>query len=278
LFVRKRRNRWDDIFEKEEDDAIERSVRNFRDPTRRLDLEIETDARPYQYGLVGQYSPPLQSPTTDTRPTSTNTTFDPMMMVEPGGHLGYGNHVRGASLTQPMISPTASEYYNQGPSPLPTSRPSTSGSTVPLQGRPPSQAGRSPSGHSMHGRPLSAQSEFGAGPSRGRSQTSISSTGNYYSNAFPMQTNLYSDTLPMHVDRTGSASGSGSQSQVEEQRRQLQLANPSPDTPASSTVAVDQKLVGGQPRRTSTQPVVVHQDSGRVGGEPGLLPPPAYSA
>jgi hypothetical protein len=210
---------------------------------------------------------------------NTMNTFDPMMMVEPAGQMGYGNHRRGNSLTQPMISPAASEYYNQGPSPMPShSRPSTSGSSVPLQ-----LAGRSPSGHSGHNRPPSGQSEFGvgAGPSRGRSQTSISSTGHHYSNAFPMQIHYPADGVAMHVDRTGSVSGSGSQSQQEEQRRQLQLANPSNDSPMSSTPAVDQKLLGGQQRRMS-QPVVVHQDSGRVDTrtEPSrdhpLPPPPAY--
>jgi hypothetical protein len=66
LINSKRRNSWDDIFEREDDGMETNHVRNMRDRGRRLDLGYEVDQnfepKPYQYGLVGTQAPMVSPP------------------------------------------------------------------------------------------------------------------------------------------------------------------------------------------------------------------------
>lgn len=250
---RKRRRHWDDLFDREDDRAIERSIRDYRDPNARVDLENETDPYPYQYGLATQYS----------HSVSSVTNFDPAMMVSNDPSPGLNAHGRQLSSSQTILPPGATTYYNQPQDPY------SSWGIHPL---------------SIQTRMVSRQPEFVESPS---------STSLHRQNSVPVHVNhypspdgiIYVDTGPQR----STSGASGSQSQGEEQVQQMQLANPSPNSPvAPAATSVDRKAVG---RRLRTNKQQVIGRSGRRSGvaatagprsggpedEPHQPPPPAYA-
>ncbi|KAJ8522399.1 hypothetical protein ONZ45_g1060 [Pleurotus djamor] len=114
-FIMKRRSRWDDIFEKEE----EEQGRARHDG--RFSLDVDNEPKPYQYGLVGHVpSPSVQSP--PNSPPLGPTTM---------------NHNRRPSATgmpAPLsLSPSFTTSGHSAPqSGANLSRPSSAGSTQPL--------------------------------------------------------------------------------------------------------------------------------------------------
>ncbi|KAF8891357.1 hypothetical protein BD779DRAFT_1699869 [Infundibulicybe gibba] len=268
-FILKRRKRWDDIFDKDEDDIIATGAAN-ANRRGRFSLDVESEPKPYQYGLVGH----VATPTLTTPPTS-----PPMR----NGALPPDQHNRNRSSLTPL-------NFNMSTTPGPTSlssRSSTAASNYPLvrqQSRPGEFGARSPppgqtlsSGHG-HNPSLSASS-FVSQPV---------SLSNWTSNSGP-------HPVPGGEDYFGNTNRSGSPTSVLEQPRTvLQVANAmgSPDSAMFGDIsqpAADQTEQRDGKGRLLTSPKkapLVHLDGGAFQSPPAgasgssnaVRAPPAYSA
>ncbi|KAG6864989.1 hypothetical protein C0991_005811 [Blastosporella zonata] len=282
-FILRRRKRWDDIFEKEEDDFITAGARGGKRPGR-FSLDVDPEPKPYQYGLVGHALPPTGS----SPPTSPP--------IRPSVGSSNINHARNTSLTP--LNPSNHTV---------SSRPSTGSSQQPLY---PPQQGYVP--------PLPQQAvEYASDPSTTLTHNHSASTASFMSapvshahshwgggvgpgyndgmggiGAAMMGLSapvMIPDDVVAHQDRSGTPTS------IQEPRR-LQVTNALPSefdfdfgessSSAAAAAAAAAPLRDGKGRlvmRTSNPPVV-HVDGGRV---PDAAPvattaaapsrPPAYT-
>lgn len=301
--LRKRKRRWDDIFDKEDDEIIAAAGAGTR-RNQRFSLDVDVEPKPYQYGLVGQATAPHPA----SPPHS-----PPMRPSIPSNNL---SHARSSSLS-PLNVPMASLVSHPSATTI-SSRPSTAGSTQPL--RPPSQQGyfqpqQQPArpgdfGRSTSATPSGAHSHSHSSGSFTSPPVSLSnwsaSTGPGYVGPAMMGMGAGSTVSDDHLYNR-----SGSPTSILEPRR-LQVANLPLMSPASdvfdpfasssaaaaaiamaSTTAVPQRDGKGRLRMSTEKAPVVHLDGGRVqqelearssaaggsAGPSGVGPsPPAYEA
>ncbi|KAG6907080.1 hypothetical protein DXG01_010652 [Tephrocybe rancida] len=289
-FILRRRRRWDDIFEKEENDIIAAGARGGMYPAR-FSLDVDPEPKPYQYGLVGQaIAPSAASP-----PNS-----PPMRASAGAGNI---HHARTTSLT-PLNPVTASN-------PTLSSRPSTGGSTQPLY---PPQQGYTQPGYQQQGYPppLPTQQpmDLNSNPSsltHNHSASTASFTSAPVSHAHwaggvgpghnaGIGAAFLGLTTPVMIADEEAQNRSGTPTNIYEPRR-LQVTNApefefgeSSSSAAAAAAAAAVPLRDGKGRIVlrSTGPPVVHQDGGRLAPdvEPAITAagssgsgsmPPAYT-
>ncbi|KAG5650612.1 hypothetical protein H0H81_011660 [Sphagnurus paluster] len=278
-FILKRRRRWDDIFDKEDDEIIATGARR----AGRFSLDVDAEPKPYQYGLVGQGAAPSAISPPNSPPAR------PSVPVGAADIL----HARSSSLAPLNMPLTAS-------APLPSattvsSRPSTAGSAQPLYPAPTAgilqQQQAQALQHQNYGRPSSTATHA-------HSHSSVSFTSppvalaQWTGGAPGPGYNGGTAALMGLSMGTGAGAGasaaedyfnrSGSPTSIQETRR-LQVANARPLSPAESesfslaeipssssaaAAATVEPVVqrDGKGRIVSTGPVepLVHLDGGRV--------------
>ncbi|KAF5386618.1 hypothetical protein D9615_001542 [Tricholomella constricta] len=271
-FILKRRRRWDDIFEKDDDEIIATGARR----AGRFSLDVDVEPKPYQYGLVGH----AVAPSAVSPPNS-----PPMRPSIPPGSTDI-HHTRASSLTPLNVPLTASTPLASATTV--SSRPSTAGSQQPIYPVAPSQQGyfqqqqqscpttdysRSNSNTHSHSHssgsftspPVSlANWSGGLGPGyNGGTPTTIVGMG--------MGTTIPDE--PTYPNRSGSPT-----SIQEMQMGRLQVTNAIPLSPASETfefmqgpsssaaaaMPVQQRDGKGRIRMSMGIPPLVHLDGGRV--------------
>ncbi|TFK54686.1 hypothetical protein OE88DRAFT_1731998 [Heliocybe sulcata] len=258
LMWRRRRYNFDDIFNDGPDDTPAHPVERAKSRT----LDLGSEPKPYQYGLVGASTPPL-SADHHSQTTADTLAVSPTMgagtnPASPNAH-GRNNSLTPLMVTGAMLSPSHSQPHTA------SSRPSTSGSMQPL---------------------IQQQQVYHPGPT---AQPALA------------EWNPNTDGLGLGSDigyEFGSAQSVGSgTAQEEHRRRMLLVANPEtrPMSPASVAAGSESASTRGEkasyrPRRESAS-VVVHRDGGRAPQSPpgpsasgsganrgsGEAPPPAYS-
>ncbi|TFK72712.1 hypothetical protein BDN72DRAFT_894529 [Pluteus cervinus] len=273
IFIMKRRRRWDDIFDKEDDNVIAHAGMDHHDGGSGGDV---VEPKPYQYGLVGQVAPP---------PTFTSSTHSQSMK---------GNLPPGAGLGDASYSPYTDPYagggggnYTGGKGSIPphmmggggnlgvaavTSRPSTAGSTQPL--RP--GTGSTPShGHTQ------SNSNVSSPPMSLSNWSAVSPAGTYNN---PLPSTIYSPS----EDGTATSSGvgvggiypnnrAGSPMSYQEPPRRLHVTNVVGGAPQSPDSTGEFMLGGGGGGhqnlqvdgkgriKLSAEPMpLVHTDGGRI--------------
>lgn len=289
---RKRRRRWDDIFDKEDDIIIPPvGGRN----NGRFSLDVDVEPKPYQYGLVGQAmapgaaSPPNSPPMLASIPTGTDSSVS--------------HHNRHRSSLTPLNLPMTASSPGLSATTI-SSRPSTGGSTQPL--RPASQQGYFPAFPAQQPQPQIRPDMGRATSSNAHSHTqSIASytTPSLYSGA----AHAIGVNMGVGSDDHSYFNRSGSPMSVQEQGRILQVANAPELSPQSATFPFTDSVVAssssgpvteaaasampqrdgkGRLRTSTGKAPLVHLDGGRVQEElqegsssrPAGAAPPAYEA
>ncbi|KAG6817771.1 hypothetical protein H0H87_003179 [Tephrocybe sp. NHM501043] len=273
-FILRRRRRWDDIFEREENEIIAAGARG---RPARFSLDVDPEPKPYQYGLIGKVMAPSASP-----PNSPS--------MRPSAGTGNIHHARHSSLT-PLNPVTASNAT------LSSSRPSTGGSQQPLY--PPQQ------GYTQGYVPPLPQHQptidYASGPSTLTHNHSASTAS--FTSAPVSHAHWGNGVGPGYNDSIGTAmmglgspvmipdetDRSGTPTSYQEPRR-LQVTNAIPSefdfefgesssSAAAAAAAAAVPLRDGKGRlvtRTPVQPIV-HVDGGRVelNNQPAVAPPSA---
>jgi len=251
LIWRRRRYNFDDLFDNGPEDTPAFPVKRAKSRT----LDLASEPKPYQYGLVGASTPPMSadhhsqstadpSPLSPTLAGHTNTTSS-------NAH-GLNNSLAPLTVTGATLAPGPSQPQTA------SSRPSTSGSMQPLV--------------QQHVGPVA--------------QPAVTEWADWNPNT---------DGLGIGSDighEPGSAQNALNWiGQEEHRRRPLQIANPEqrPMSPASTMSSPAGEKATYRPRRESAG-IVVHRDGGRApqssgpsasgsgaGQRSGDAPPPAYS-
>ncbi|RDB22179.1 hypothetical protein Hypma_010639 [Hypsizygus marmoreus] len=246
-FLIRRRRRWDDIFDKEDEDigGVAASARRHN----RFSLDVDPEPKPYQYGLVGHA----------TAPHSASPPHSPPLLPTAGSDLRSGPRSSLSPLNVPMTASTSIPSATTM-----SSRPSTAGSmqplrpasqhgayvpSVPQQPQPTGYGGMSPSSGHSHShssvsftQPAVALASWNASPGPGYNEgTAINFMGRPISSA--------GSDDPLHHR-------SGSPSSIQEQQpvRRLQVANATPLSPASATVAFDDAFSSSLAAAASAEP------------------------
>ncbi|KAF8077634.1 hypothetical protein FPV67DRAFT_1443249 [Lyophyllum atratum] len=274
-FILKRRRRWDDIFDKEDDDIIAAGARR----PGRFSLDVDTEPKPYQYGLVGQ----ALAPSAVSPPTS------PAMRPSTGKGAPNIHHARSSSLTPLNVPMTVSTPLASATTI--SSRPSTAGSQQHLfpqtqQGYPPQlpllshqqqqQQQSRPTNTLTHSYTHSSGSGSFTSPPVSLSNWS-GGPGPGYNAGVMMGMSMGAPSVTSEEHMYANRSGSPTSIQ-ETQVRRLQVANAVNLSPASETfeygessssaaaaaASAVQRDGKGRFVRTSAGAPVVHQDGGRV--------------
>ncbi|KAF4576350.1 hypothetical protein EYR40_000588 [Pleurotus pulmonarius] len=229
-FIMKRRSRWDDIFDKEEDTMQETT----RASGNRFSLDVDNEPKPYQYGLVGHVtSPQLHSP-----PNS--PPFGPVV----GGSV-HNRRTSSTGIPAPLsLSPsftTSAGHSAQNTATNMTalsSRPSSAGSMQPLftagqqQGRMTNEFGTRPPSIHSHSHSSSITSPPTTFANWGNN-VNITGTGSFMG---PAAAGGVAAVAAMAVDEPRR---SGSPVSINDPPRRLQLVNATPASAASSIYSPD---------------------------------------
>ncbi|KAG6900674.1 hypothetical protein C0993_005907 [Termitomyces sp. T159_Od127] len=294
-FILRRRQRWDDIFEKGEDEIIVGGARGTHRPAR-FSLDIDPEPKPYQYGLVGRA----------VAPSAASPPHSPPMRPSPGAP-----DLNQARTSLMPLNPVAASTLTL------SSMPSTGSSQSPLY---PPQQGFATKGY-QHGYapPLPKKQSVDWGTATNTSPPHMThshsaSTGSFisppvshahwtgdvgpgYNGGVATTMTMGMNTPVMTPDEVMLLNRSGSPTSIQETRR-LQVTNANPDefefgessTSAAAAAAAaaamsvkNKKLRDGKGRLVtrSTGPPIVHVDGGRVVAnvEPAASgpQPPAYT-
>lgn len=240
----RRRRSWDDIFEKDDGAINSDHHRRFS-----LDMEENVEPKPYQYGIVGQVTPPAVSPpqSPSLPPTLRRSSMTPLTLNLPNTPSAPGHSV--------------------GSSAPPSSRPSTAGSMQPLQSRP--SASQSHSHNSSLNSPAFSVGQWNANSAaipledlhrpaedflaRSGSPTSLQEQRRLQIVNPPLSPSP--PPTPQQTNFFGMASGSSD-------------PNPNPNN-------IQQDGKGRFVLNPPGEPVVVHRDGGRL--DSGSVLPPAYT-
>ncbi|KAJ7593124.1 hypothetical protein C8J56DRAFT_1023901 [Mycena floridula] len=246
-FILKRRKRWDDIFEKEDDIQFPSTGR------KRFSLSADVEPKPYQYGLVGQpsstpsHTSPPASPSMNHRPLSADLAYGGMMMADNNRNMNQAP--LGAMTAQPGLLPNSSV--------------------------------------STGSRPGMGQQQYSTNiHSRATSSTTLHSNAASISSPPLQPRSSWNNAAPPPQNNDEYFGRPGSPMSFQESRR-LQIANQIPgssDPRASISSEVGEQRDGkGRLKSTGSGQVLVHSDAGQVpepqasGSGSAIVQPPAYT-
>ncbi|KNZ73755.1 hypothetical protein J132_09657 [Termitomyces sp. J132] len=262
-FILRRKQRWDDIFEKEEDGIVAGGVRGGHRPAR-FSLDIDPEPKPYQYGLVGRA----------VAPSAASPPHSPPMRPSLSPSAPDINNARRASL-MPLNPVTTSNLTL-------SSMPSTGSSQSPLY---PPQQGYTPQGHQQgHAPPLPKKQSIDWGVASSPTHLAHSHSASTASFMSPPVSHAHwtGDVGPGYNGGVAATMTMGMNTPVmtpDEETRRLQVTNANPDefefgesstsaaaAAAAAVPAKDKKLRDGKGRLVtrSAGPPIVHVDGGRV--------------
>ncbi|KAG6880236.1 hypothetical protein C0992_003002 [Termitomyces sp. T32_za158] len=293
-FILRRRQRWDDIFEKEEDKIIVGGARGAHRPAR-FSLDADPEPKPYQYGLVGRavapsaasppHSPPMRPSRSPGPPDLNRTSLMPLNPVA-ASTLTLSSMPSTGSSQSPLYPPQQGftpKGYQQGYAPPLPSKQSMDWGTARSTSPPHMKHAHSASTASFMSPPVSHAHWTG-------------DVGPGYNGGVAATMTMGINTPVMTPDEVVVMNRSGSPTSIQETRR-LQVTNANPDefefgessTSAAAAAAAaamsvkDKKLRDGKGRLVtrSAGPPIVHVDGGRVVAnvEPAASgpQPPAYT-